>query len=62
MLVIGSTLGLDLVWLIGDALNGLMAIPNLVALLLLSGVVIKTTKEHFKKVSEEKDLYNKATK
>ena len=62
VLVIGSTLGLDLVWLIGDALNGLMAIPNLVALLLLSGVVIKTTKEHFKKVSEEKDLYNKATK
>ena len=62
VLVIGSTLGLDLVWLIGDALNGLMAIPNLVALLLLSGVVIKTTKEHFKKVDEEKDLYNKATK
>ena len=47
VLIIGSTLGLDLVWLIGDALNGLMAIPNLVALLLLSGVVIKTTKEHF---------------
>ena len=47
VLVIGSTLGLDLVWTIGDALNGLMAIPNLVALLLLSGVVIKTTKDHF---------------
>ena len=49
VLVIGSTLGLDLVWTIGDALNGLMAIPNLVALLLLSGVVIKMTKEHFSK-------------
>ena len=47
VLVIGSTLGLDLVWTIGDALNGLMAIPNLVALLALSGVVVKLTKEHF---------------
>ena len=47
ILVIGSTLGLDIVWNIGDALNGLMAIPNLVALLLLSGTIIKITKEHF---------------
>lgn len=47
VLVIGSTLGLDLVWDIGDALNGLMAIPNLIALLLLSGTVIKVTKEYF---------------
>ncbi len=47
VLVIGSTLGLDLVWTIGDALNGLMAIPNLVALLLLSGSVIAITKEFF---------------
>ncbi len=47
VLVIGSTLGLDLVWTIGDALNGLMAIPNLIALLLLSGTVIKTTKDFF---------------
>ena len=49
ILVIGSTLGLDIVWNIGDALNGLMAIPNLVALLLLSGTIIRITKEHFKK-------------
>ena len=47
ILVIGSTLGLDVVWDIGDALNGLMAIPNLIALLLLSGTIIKLTKEHF---------------
>lgn len=47
VLVIGSTLGLDIVWLIGDALNGLMALPNLIALLLLSGTVIKVTKDHF---------------
>ena len=50
ILVIGSTLGLDLVWTIGDALNGLMALPNLIALLLLSGTVIKITKDHFSKM------------
>ncbi len=47
VLIIGSTLGLDIVWDIGDALNGLMAIPNLIALLLLSGTTIKITKDHF---------------
>ncbi len=47
VLIIGPTLGLDIVWDIGDALNGLMAIPNLIALLLLSGTTIKITKEHF---------------
>ena len=53
VLVIGSTLGLDIVWDIGDALNGLMALPNLIALLLLSGTVIKLTKEFF---AEKKNL------
>ena len=47
VVVIGSTLELSLVWNIADTLNGFMAIPNLVALLGLSGVVIKLTKEHF---------------
>ena len=49
MVVVGATLKLDLVWNIADTLNGFMAIPNLVALLGLSGVVIKLTKEHFAK-------------
>ncbi len=49
VVVIGSTLKLSLVWNIADTLNGFMAIPNLVALLGLSGVVIKLTKEHFSK-------------
>ena len=49
LVVIGATLKLDLVWNIADTLNGFMAIPNLVALLGLSGVVIKLTKEHFSK-------------
>ena len=47
--VIGATLELELVWNIADTLNGFMAIPNLVALLGLSGVVVKLTKEHFAK-------------
>ncbi len=37
-----------LMWELTDTLNGLMAIPNLIALLLLSGVVVKITKEYFK--------------
>ena len=49
-IVIGATLKLSLVWDIGDTLNGFMAIPNLVALLGLSGVVVKLTKAHFEKV------------
>ena len=49
VIVIGATLKLDLVWNIADTLNGFMAIPNLIALLGLSGVVIKLTKDHFAK-------------
>ena len=45
--VVGATLKLSIVWDIADTLNGLMAIPNLIALLGLSGVVVKMTKEHF---------------
>jgi AGCS family alanine or glycine:cation symporter len=41
----GSVLELKLVWTITDILNALMAIPNLVALLLLSGTVIALTRE-----------------
>ena len=46
-LVIGSTMKLDLAWAIADTLNGLMALPNLVALIALSPVVAKLTKEYF---------------
>ena len=38
---------LDLVWTIADTFNGFMAVPNLVALLGLSGVVVRLTKEYF---------------
>ena len=53
VIVIGATLKLDLVWNIADTLNGFMAIPNLIALLGLSGVVVKLTKNHFDKAKLE---------
>ena len=43
----GAIAQLDFAWLLADTLNGLMAIPNLVSLLLLSPVVAKLTKEYF---------------
>lgn len=47
--IVGATADLGLIWGISDTCNGLMAIPNLIALFLLSGTVVKLTKEHFKK-------------
>ena len=44
----GGFLTLDFIWLIADLANGLMAIPNLVALLLLSGVVARETRKYQK--------------
>ena len=43
---VGAILSLDLVWNLGDIFNGLMTIPNLIALLLLNGVIVKETR-HF---------------
>ena len=45
--VIGAVLKLDIVWTIADTFNGFMAVPNLIALLGLSAVVSKLTKEYF---------------
>lgn len=57
LIFIGSISSLDLVWDIADTLNGLMAVPNLVALLGLSGVTIKLVKEFFsKKFLQENDF------
>lgn len=43
--LLGALAHLDLVWQLADIFNGLMAIPNLIGLLLLSNVVVKETKE-----------------
>ena len=45
----GTVLSLDLVWSASDVFNGLMALPNLIALVLLSGVVVKETHDFFEK-------------
>lgn len=46
---VGATQQLDLAWLIADTLNALMALPNLIALVLLSPVVFRLTQEYLKK-------------
>lgn len=46
---IGSVGGLHVVWDIADTLNGLMAIPNLIGVLFLSGVVVKETRSYFQR-------------
>lgn len=56
--IIGCTLSLNDAWNLADALNGLMSIPNLIALLVLSPIVIKLTKDFFAgKTSEYKGKY-----
>ena len=47
IVVVGAVASLDVVWDIADTFNGLMAIPNFIALFALSGVVAKLTKEYF---------------
>ena len=48
----GAFLKLDVIWILADIVNGLMAIPNLVALIGLSGVVVSETKLYFKHVKQ----------
>ena len=50
--IVGATMNLDLLWSIAETFNGLMAIPNLIAVFLLSGVVVKLVKEYFEKEKE----------
>ena len=54
VIFVGATMKLDLAWAIADTLNGLMAIPNLIALVALSGVVVKETKRHFSELPSKK--------
>jgi len=44
---VGAVAEIQTVWLVADCFNALMALPNLVALIALSGVVVKTTKDYF---------------
>jgi AGCS family alanine or glycine:cation symporter len=47
MVMFGSVTKVSLVWDISDTFNGMMAIPNLIALVALSGVVVAETKKYF---------------
>lgn len=51
---IGATTTLEVVWSFSDVMNGLMAIPNLISLLALSGVIAKDVKEFQKIIEKEK--------
>ena len=46
MAIVGATMDLGLLWNIADTFNGLMAIPNLIALFLLSGTVVRLIREN----------------
>lgn len=46
--VIGATADLGLLWSVAETFNGLMSIPNLIALFLLSGTVVKLVRDYFK--------------
>lgn len=48
-IVVGAVGGLEFMWSLADTLNGMMAIPNLIGVLFLSGTVFKLTKEFFAK-------------
>ena len=47
MAILGATMDLGLLWSIAETFNGLMSIPNLIALFLLSGMVVKLADEYF---------------
>jgi alanine or glycine:cation symporter, AGCS family len=51
----GAISQLDFAWLVADTLNGMMAIPNLLSLLLLSPVILKLTKEYFAEENDAED-------
>ncbi len=54
-ILVGSLAELKLIWSIADVLNGLMAIPNIVAVLLLSGVIVRETKKYAGKHIDDMD-------
>ncbi len=57
---LGAVSSLDFIWLLADTLNAMMAIPNLIALCLLSPVVFKLTREYFAKKKQEDVVAPKA--
>ncbi|MBQ9859375.1 MAG: alanine:cation symporter family protein [Clostridia bacterium] len=56
MVFVGAVSSLDAIWLVSEIMNGLMAIPNLIGLVCLSGIVIHITKDYFDGKDAEKKL------
>ena len=52
---VAPVVSLNLVWTVADILNALMAIPNLVAVLLLSNVIVKETKKYINDLEKKDD-------
>ena len=53
---VGAVAKLDLVWSLSDTFNGLMAVPNLVGLLLLSPVIVKETRKYFAAKTQDTEV------
>jgi AGCS family alanine or glycine:cation symporter len=53
---VGAMSKITLVWLVADILNGLMAIPNLIALALLSPIIFKMTTRYISKLNDSKTI------
>ena len=56
LIFVGSLGTIEFVWLLSDVLNGLMALPNLIGLLLLAGVIVSETTSYFQRVGRPKDV------
>ena len=52
---LGSVLGLELLWVLSDVLRGLMAVPNLLGLVVLSGIVVRETRAYFGRGNSAED-------
>ncbi|EQG02321.1 amino acid carrier family protein [Clostridioides difficile 6041] len=57
--LLGAFLKLEVVWIIADIVNGLMAIPNLIALLALSPIIVSETKKYFEHINSPENQIKK---
>ena len=57
LVYVGAVMNLEIVWNFADILNGFMAIPNIISLILLSGVLVKETRKYLwqKQLDKESD-------
>lgn len=55
-IMVGSMSGLKFIWDLADTMNGLMAIPNLIGLVGLSGIVVKETKDYMKNIKSKEEI------